>query len=111
MKRIAVSSSQYRLLPVCLIAVLTTAVGGCSRAPDVATYAQQLATSLSQACPMAAPGDVAAHDSCRKNIGNTAASGMREYSLLWGGEQPGLPIKQKNTTVFRGDLFQDLYLS
>jgi len=36
---------------------------------------------------------------------------MREYSLLWGGEQPGLPMKQKNTTVFRGDLFQDLYLS
>jgi hypothetical protein len=60
---------------------------------------------------MAAANDVSAHEHCRGHIGKGAAGAMREYSLLWGGDQSGLPLKEKNTTVFRGDLFQDLYLS
>jgi hypothetical protein len=84
---------------------------GCAKPLDIDQYAAELVDALAQACPMATPGDVAAHDNCRKNIGKTAAAPMREYSILWGGDQPGVPTKHKNTTVFRGDLFQDLYLS
>jgi len=78
---------------------------------DVEKYAADLVASLTKACPMASPSDAVAHDACRKSIGTGADAAMREYSLLWGGDQPEVPVKDKKTTVFRGDLFQDLYLS
>jgi cytochrome b561 len=78
---------------------------------DVDAYAKALAASLSKACPMAKPDDVAAHEACRKAIGQGAEAGMRDYSFLFGGQQKGLWLKEKKTTVFRGDLFQDLYMS
>lgn len=92
-------------------AVAAAAVLGCARPLPTDTQAADLVAALAHACPMAAPGDVAAHDECRRNIGKGADASMRDYSFLWGGDQPGVPMKEKNTTIFRGDLFQDLYLT
>ncbi len=79
---------------------------------DVNKYAADFAASLAKACPMASPDDVAAHDACRKNIGKGAEAGMRDYTFLFGGQQPAkFWLKDKKTSVFRGDLFQDLYMS
>jgi len=67
---------------------------------------------LAKACPMASPGDVEAHESCRANIGRGVESGMRGYTFLFGGQQPTKYwLKDKKSSVFRGDLFQDLYMS
>lgn len=97
-------------LLLCASVVCALALTACSKPLD-SKYAAELVRALATACPMASPGDVPAHEQCRENIGKGADREMRSYSLLWGGDQPGLPIKEKNTTVFRGDLFQDLYLS
>jgi hypothetical protein len=93
--------------------LVTIVLAGCAgRTTHVAEKrAAELAAALAQACPIASPGNAAAHEACRRNIGKGADAAMREYSFLWGGDQPGVPLKEKNTTVFRGDLFQDLYLS
>ncbi len=97
-------------LTVALLALLPADAR--SEAPfDVEKYAAELAASLSKACPMAAPGDIAAHEECRRNIGQGVEAGMRGYSFLFGGQQQGLWLKEKKTSVFRGDLFQDLYMS
>lgn len=92
-------------------ALSTLAPGEARAAFDVQKYAADLAASLAKACPLAHPGDVAAHDSCRKAIGQGAEKSMRDYTFLFGGQQPGLPLDDKKTSVFRGDLFQDLYMS
>jgi hypothetical protein len=78
---------------------------------DHAKYAAELAASLAKACPMADPGDVAAHEACRKNIGIGAEARLRDHYFLFGGQQSGLWLKDKKTSVFRGDLFQDLYMT
>lgn len=99
-----------RLLSAALFS--SALVIGCARQPNIDNQAADLTAALVRACPMTAPSDLAAHDHCRKNIGkDPALAGMREHSLLWGGDAPNVPLKEKNTTVFRGDLFQDLYLS
>jgi cytochrome b561 len=79
---------------------------------DIHAYAAELAASLARECPMASPGDVAAHEACRKNIGTGPERSMRGYSFLFGGEQRDVFwLKDKKTSVFRGDLFEDLYMS
>ncbi len=79
---------------------------------DHSKYAAELAASLAKACPMASPADVAAHDSCRKNIGQGAEASFRDYHILFGGQQPSrFWLKDKKTSVFRGDIYQDLYMS
>lgn len=86
---------------------------GLAQAPfDHGKYAAELAASLSKACPMASPADVAAHDACRQNIGQGAEASWRDYHILFGGQQPGrFWLKDKKTSVFRGDIYQDLYMS
>jgi hypothetical protein len=94
------------------LCVASLILAGCaSKGNDIDKHAAALAASLAQACPMAAADDAAAHEACRRHIGKGADAAMREYSFLWGGDQPGVALKEKNTTIFRGDLFQDLYLS
>jgi len=79
---------------------------------DINKHAADFAASLAKACPMASPSDVAAHEACRKNIGKGAEAGMRDYTFLFGGQQSAkFWLKDKKTSVFRGDLFQDLYMS
>ncbi|MGE4221049.1 MAG: cytochrome b, partial [Alphaproteobacteria bacterium] len=99
-------------------AVLLAAGGFAALAPgharaafDVPAYAGAVAASLAKACPLADPGDIAAHEACRKAIGQGPEKSMRGYSFLFGGQQPGIPQDDKKTSVFRGDLFQDLYMS
>lgn len=108
------------MLPACLRATVTglgllALVSGqaAAQAPfDVNKYAAELAASLAKACPMAATNDVAAHDACRQAIGKGAESSMRDYHFLFGGQQPSRHwLKDKKTSVFRGDLFQQLYMS
>ncbi|BBK30698.1 hypothetical protein STHU_13320 [Allostella humosa] len=93
-----------------LLALLPSA-GEAQATFDVDAYAKALAASLAKACPMAKPDDTAAHEACRKAMGQGVEASMRDYSFLFGGQQKGLWLKEKKTTVFRGDLFQDLYMS
>ncbi len=61
---------------------------------------------------MTDPGDIAAHDSCRRSIGTGVEAGMRTDYILFGGQQSTKHwLKDKKTSVFRGDLFQDMYMS
>src|SRR4051812_3004227 len=95
-----------------VLCVLSFVIGGCaSRTAAGEPDAAALAASLARACPMGSPGDVAAQEACRSRLGKGADGAMRDYSFLWGGDAPGVPMKEKSTTIFRGDLFQDLYLS
>lgn len=94
------------------VSALAAAPARADTAFDAGRFAADLAASLSKACPMASPSDSAAYEACRKNIGQGAESAMRGYSFLFGGQQPGhFWLKDKKTSVFRGDLFQDLYMS
>lgn len=90
---------------------LLAACGESKKPFDAGAYGRDLAASLAKACPMASPGDVAAHDGCRKRMGNGAEASWRGYAIQWGGEQPGKPMKDKKTTWFQGDLYQNLYLA
>jgi cytochrome b561 len=91
---------------------LAPGAGRAQNSFDIHKYADDIAASLAQACPMASPSDLAAHEACRKTIGKGAEANMRGYSFLFGGEQGDiLWLKDKKTSVFRGDLFQDLYMS
>lgn len=104
-----------RLTLLAALAALACGLGpatGAAQGFDVNKYAAEIAASLAKACPMAAPGDVAAHEACRKAIGQGAEANMRGYNFLFGGQQPTkFWLKDKKTSVFRGDLFQDLYMS
>lgn len=95
---------------VALAALLATPAPA-EAAFDVNAYAKAMAESLAKACPMAKTDDIAAHEACRKAMGQGVEAGMRDYSFLFGGQQKGLWLKEKKTTIFRGDLFQDLYMS
>lgn len=48
------------------------------RHPSTSTSMPPTSRRPIKACPMASPGDVAAHDACRKNIGKGAEAGMRD---------------------------------
>ena len=100
---------------IAAVIVVFGGLGSSARAEDafdINKFAADLAASLARECPMASPGDVAAQDACRQNIGQGAERAMRDYSFLFGGEQAGVFwLKDKKTSVFRGDLFQDLYMS
>jgi hypothetical protein len=102
-----------RWLVVAVIALVTLAQGAAAQEKfDIHKYAADLAASLAKECPMASPGDVAAQAACHKAIGQGAEASMRGYAFLFGGEQPGqFWLKDKKTSVFRGDLFEDLYMS
>jgi cytochrome b561 len=86
---------------------------GAQQAPfDFDKFAAELAASLAKACPMSPPNDVAAHESCRKQIGTGVEAWMRDDVILFGGQQSTKSwIKDKKTSVFRGDLYQDMYMS
>lgn len=79
---------------------------------DVQRYAKALAEHLARICPVVEGSDIAAWEACRKGMGTGPEAAWRGYSILWGGEQPAkVNLRDKRTTVFRGDLFQDLYVS
>lgn len=83
-----------------------------SPAVDAPATAARIVASLAERCPMATPGDVAAFDACRTTIGRgPEGEAVGSGSVLWGGEQPNLALKDKNLTWFRGHLFQRMYLS
>ncbi|EDP64268.1 hypothetical protein BAL199_08603 [alpha proteobacterium BAL199] len=112
------SRRQSRSLGVRLAGLVVAAVGfvpaaAVAQAPfDVNKYAAELAASLAKSCPMASPGDIAAHEACRKGIGTGVEAGMRDDYILFGGQQSEKRwIKDKKTSVFRGDLYQDMYMS
>lgn len=98
---------------LCAAALFTAAAAGPAAAQikDLDSYAAALAASLAKACPMAPPGDTAAHEACRKAIGLGAEASMRDYTFQFGGDQVGKRMKDKKTSVFRGDLYQDLYMT
>jgi hypothetical protein len=83
-----------------------------SPAVDGPATAARIVASLAERCPMTTPGDVAAFDACRTTIGQgPEGEAVGSGSLLWGGEQPNLALKDKNLTWFRGDLFMRMYMS
>ncbi len=86
--------------------------GGAQTTFDASKFAAELAASLAKSCPMANPGDVEAHEACRRNIGTGIEAVMRNDYILFGGQQPTKTwLKDKKTSVFRGDLYQDMYMS
>ena len=100
------------------ISVITIIVIGLSSSTsrsdtfDINQFAAAVATSLAKECPMASPSDVAAQEACRKNIGQGPEARFREGMLLFGGQQPArFWLRDKKTSVFRGDVFEDLYMS
>ncbi|PWC37172.1 hypothetical protein [Azospirillum sp. TSO22-1] len=99
------------LCAAALIALASAAGPAAAQIKDLEAYAAALAASLAKACPMAPPGDTAAHEACRKAIGLGAEASMRDYIFQFGGDQAGKRMKDKKTSVFRGDLYQDLYMS
>lgn len=65
---------------------------------DVNKFAAELAASLAKSCPMASPGDIAAHEACREGIGTGVEARMRNDFLLFGGQQSEKRwIKDKKT--------------
>ena len=79
---------------------------------DGPAAAAKIVASLAKRCPMTTPGDVAAFDTCRTTIGQgPEGEAVGSASVLWGGEQPNLALKDKNLTWFRGDLFLRMYVS
>ncbi|MEQ8814417.1 MAG: cytochrome b [Thalassobaculum sp.] len=100
---------------VAVLAALVVFAPGSGRAEtsfDVNAFAAGLGASLAKSCPMADPGDIAAHDACRRGIGTGIEAGMRTDFILFGGQQSTKHwLKDKKTSVFRGDLFQDMYMS
>lgn len=101
-------------LAVAATALLTLSPGA-GRAEvsfDIDAFAAALAASLAKSCPMADPGDVAAHEACRRDIGTGVEARMRNDYILFGGQQSTkFWIKDKKTSVFRGDLYQDMYMT
>ncbi len=96
---------------VFVVVGLTSSVGR-SETFNVDQFAADLARSLAKECPMASPSDIVAQEACRKAIGQGAESRMREGYLLFGGQQPQhFWLRDKKTSVFRGDVFEDLYMS
>ena len=87
------SRRQSRSLGVRLAGLVVAAVGfvpaaAVAQAPfDVNKYAAELAASLAKSCPMASPGDIAAHEACRKGIGTGVEAVMRDDYILFGGQQ------------------------
>lgn len=101
-----------RALPAAALAAVALAPSSGEAAFDFEKFGAELAASLAKSCPMADPGDVAAHESCARNIGTGVEKWMRETYILFGGQQPAKTwLKDKKTSVFRGDLFQDMYMS
>lgn len=100
---------------VAVVVALVALAPGSGRAEtsfDANAFATALAASLAKSCPIGDPGDVAAHDACRRGIGTGVEAGMRTDYILFGGQQsPKHWLKDKKTSVFRGDLFQDMYMS
>jgi hypothetical protein len=95
------------------LAVAVMTAGADTQPPfDFNKYAAEFAASLAKACPMASPSDVAAHEACGRNIGRGAEARMRNDVFLFGGQQPTkFWLRDKKTSVFRGDMFQDMYMS
>ena len=88
--------------------------GGSSRSDtfDINQFAADLAGALAKECPISLPNDVAAQQACRKNIGQGPEKRWRDGYVLFGGQQPSLYwLRDKKTSVFRGDIFEDLYMS
>lgn len=101
---------------VALAAVLALGLIGpatAQQAPfDVQRYAAELAAHFAKICPVAKGDEMAAWDACRQGMGTGPENAWRGDSVLWGGEQASkVQLRDKRTTIFRGDLFQDLYMS
>jgi len=108
------SKKVWLLAGVASLALISVAAKRFTAAPavDGPAAAARIVASLVERCPMAAPGDVAAFDACRSTIGQgPEGEAVGSGSVLWGGEQPSLALKDKNLTWFRGDLFLRMYVS
>jgi hypothetical protein len=81
-------------------------------AVDGPATAARIVASLAERCPMTTPGDVPAFDTCRATIGQgPEGEAINTVSVLRGGEQPTVELRNKNLTWFRGDLFLRMYVS
>jgi len=107
-----VRSKSARLVIVTMCLAGLTSGSSRSDTFDVNVFAADLAAALAKECPIAAPSDVAAQEACRKNIGRGPEKLWRDGMLLFGGQQPDhFWLRDKKTSVFRGDVFEDLYMS
>ncbi|HET7864965.1 MAG TPA: hypothetical protein VFL86_11220 [Burkholderiaceae bacterium] len=78
-----------------------------------ARLAAQLAAELAQACPVADPGDRAAHDNCRQGLffGSGLTASLADF-VLWGRQRnASLTLKETPLTQLGPDAVTNMYLS
>ncbi len=74
--------------------------------------AAELAAELARQCPLAAPGEQAAFDGCRRALyGSEPLRDRLNRIVLWGRQRdPGLSLKDSSLTQFAPDVLTGLYL-
>lgn len=79
---------------------------------DARVAAAGLAAEFARLCPVAAPGDQAAFDACRKGMyGDSLVRGRLDTIVLWGRQRdPGLDLKSTSLTQFAPDVLTGMYL-
>ena len=78
---------------------------------DVEALAATLAKQLSTLCPPAARDDVAAHAKCSDGLSDATFIPWSRDGLLFGGDQPNLPISTRQLTHLKPSIWQLMYLS
>ena len=76
-----------------------------------ATTAAAIVAEFAAACPIAAPSDEAAHQACQDALAAKDVARHLRPLIFYGGEKPGVAVKDAELTKFGPDLWARLYLS
>jgi hypothetical protein len=79
--------------------------------PALEQLARDTALRLSTLCPPAAADDVAAHEKCAAGLRDASFIPWVPAGLLFGGEQPTLPLSKWRLTHFKPGIWELMYLS
>ena len=73
--------------------------------------ADNLVTKMTEACPLADPGDQAAYDDCRAKVfaSEAIADEVADY-ILWGGGKIDVALRDRSLTQFGKKIWIGLYL-
>jgi hypothetical protein len=99
-------------------AIVLVAMAGLAQAQSapvpqaIERAARSIASELAQHCPLAAPGDTAAYNQCRRGL--FASTTLRSHLpafVLWGRESKaaGATLRQTNLTQFAPDVWTNMY--
>jgi hypothetical protein len=80
--------------------------------PAIQKMAGDIAAELAAGCPLAAPGDTAAYNACRKALfGESALRASLPPVILWGrqSKKPNATLRTTNLTQFAPDVWTSMY--